>query len=213
MEEGGYALLSKDIEGGVKPFYFIASPGVLYEVKLPVLANTSATLVLFRQADGVVIDEVSYSSKWHAVSVKDQKGVALERINPDASAPETPAWASATAIAGYGTPGYRNSQYKKEDDPAMHIEPPVLSPDGLYHIRYQLNRPDYHCRAYIYDLNGRRVAEIANNQLIGLGGELVWNGQGADGIHLPMGLYIIYIEMYTYGDGQSIKYKKPFLIP
>lgn len=212
IEEGGYALLSKDV-GGVKPFYFISSPDVLYELKLPVLANTSATLVLFREADGALIDEASYSSKWHAASIKDQKGVALERIDPDAPTQEMSNWTSAIAIAGYGTPGYQNSQqYKKEDNPATHIEPPVLAPDGLYHIRYQLNHPNYHCRAYVYDLNGRRVAGIANHQLMGMEGELVWNGKDADGMHLLTGLYIIYIEVYGYDGRQSIKYKKPFLI-
>jgi hypothetical protein len=211
VEEGGYALLSKDMEG-VRPFYSISSPDVLYELKLPVLANTSATLVLFRETDGVVIDEVSYSSKWHATSIKDQKGIALERIDPEAPTQEMSNWTSATAIARYGTPGYQNSQYKKEDNPATHIEPPVLAPDGLYHIRYQLNHPDYHCRAYIYDLSGRRVTEIANHQLMALEGELTWNGKGANGIHLLTGLYIIYIEMYNSDNGQSVRYKKPFLI-
>ncbi|MDR1403136.1 MAG: lamin tail domain-containing protein [Tannerellaceae bacterium] len=211
VEEGGYVLLSKDVEG-VKPFYFISSPAVLYEVKLPVLANTSATLVLFRKTDGVILDEASYSSKWHAASIKDPKGIALERIDPNASTQEISNWTSATAMAGYGTPGYQNSQYKKEDNPATHIEPPVLASDGLYHIRYQLNNPDYHCRSYVYDLNGRRVAEIANHQLLGLEGEVVWNGKGADSMRLFTGLYIIYIELYNYRDGQMVRYKKPFLI-
>ncbi|MDR1200845.1 MAG: lamin tail domain-containing protein [Tannerellaceae bacterium] len=211
IEEGAYVLLSKDIEG-VKPFYFISSPDVLYELKLPVLANTSATLVLFREIDEVVIDEVSYSSKWHIASIKDQKGVALERIDPNALTQEMSNWTSATAIAGYGTPGYQNSQYKKENNPTTHIEPPVLAPDGLYYIRYQLTHSNYHCRAYIYDLNGRRITEIANHQLMGLEGELVWNGKGSDGIHLLTGLYIIYIELYNYNNGQRIRYKKPFLI-
>jgi hypothetical protein len=211
VEEGGYVLLSKDLEG-VRPFYFLSSPDVLYELKLPVLANTSATLVLFRETDGVVIDEVSYSSKWHATSIKDQKGIALERIDPDAPTQETANWTSATANVRYGTPGYQNSQYKKEDNPATSIEPPVLAPDGLYHIRYQLDLPNYHCRAYVYDMSGRRVAEIANHQLLGLEGELIWNGKGAGGIHLLTGLYLIYIEIYNPGGGQSIQYKKPFLI-
>jgi hypothetical protein len=211
VEEGEYILLSKDMEG-VKPFYFISSPDALYKLKLPVLANTSATLVLFRETDGRVIDEVNYSSKWHAASVKDQKGVALERIDPDAPTQEISNWTSATAIAGYGTPGYQNSQYKKEDNPATHIEPPVLAPDGLYHIRYQLTHPNYHCRACLYDLNGRRVAEIANHQLMSLTGEVVWDGKGADGVHLLTGLYIIYIELYNNTNGQRIQYKKPFLM-
>jgi len=210
MEEKGYVLLTKD-RRGVTSFYFISSPDILYELKLPVLANTSATLVLFRATDGVIIDEVAYSSKWHATSVKDQKGVALERIDPNASAGEASNWTSATVIAGYGTPGYQNSQYKQEENSITHIEPPVLMPDGLYYIKYRLNDSNYHCRAYVYDLNGRRVAEISNHQLTGVVGELVWDGQGGDGVHLQTGLYIIYIELYNQ-DGEQIKYKKPFLI-
>ncbi len=44
--------------GGVSDFYLISSPDALHELKLPVLANTSATLVLFRTEDEVMIDEI-----------------------------------------------------------------------------------------------------------------------------------------------------------
>lgn len=209
IEEKGYILLTKNIEG-VTSFYFIVFPDVLHELKLPVLANTSASLVLFRTIDGVVIDEVAYSSKWHTTSIKDQKGVALERINPDVSTQDISNWTSATAIVGYGTPGYQNSQYK-EGENITHIELPTLMPDGLYHIVYYLNSPGYHCRIYVYDLNGHRIAEIANHQLLGSTGELVWNGKGFDGNHLQNGIYIVYIELY-HSNGDKLKYKKVFLM-
>lgn len=63
-----------------------------------------------------MIDEIRYSSKWHAPSVKNEKGIALERINPDRDTQDEMNWTSASATAGYGTPGYRNSQYGKQDE-------------------------------------------------------------------------------------------------
>ncbi|MDR0428867.1 MAG: hypothetical protein LBH58_00115 [Tannerellaceae bacterium] len=209
LKAGGYALLSKDIRN-VSKFYFIASPEVLFELKIPVLANTSSTLVLFRMKDEVVIDEVNYSSQWHASPTKDLKGIALERIDPNGDTQDASGWTSATAIAGYGTPGYQNSQYK-QGNIDTHIEPPVLTPDGLYQIIYQLNQPGYYCKAHIYNLNGYRVAEIANNELLGTAGKFLWDGKGIDGLRIPTGLYIINMELYN-DNGAKIRYKKPFLI-
>ena len=45
-------------------------------------------------------------------SVKNKKGVALERIDPDAATQDAANWTSASETVGYGTPGYQNSQYK-----------------------------------------------------------------------------------------------------
>ena len=152
VEPQDYVLLTKSM-GGVSDFYLISSPDALHELKLPVLANTSATLVLFRTEDEVMIDEIRYSSKWHAPSVKNEKGIALERINPDSDTQDEMNWTSASATAGYGTPGYRNSQYGKQDEgevpfilrqrrnirsptilmnPAIPVEPGYLiSPEGI----------------------------------------------------------------------------------
>ena len=212
LEAGGYALLTKNKEG-VEPFYLIASPSALYELKLPVLANTSSTVVLFRTTDGRVIDEVGYSSKWHASSVKNQKGVALERIDPDRPTQDASNWSSATEPAGYGTPGYRNSQYKRTDpEHATGIEAPVFSEiTGYYTIVYRLEQAGYHCRAWVYDPSGRLRAEIANHDLLGGEGEISWRGDGTDGRPLRSGLYIFYVELY-HETGGSHAYKKVFLV-
>lgn len=212
QEPGGYALLTKDKEG-VTPFYLISSPSALHTLKLPVLANTSSTLVLFRTSDGVVIDEISYSAKWHAASVKNQKGVALERIDPDSPTQDPSNWISATETAGYGTPGYCNSQYKR-DEPghATGIEPPVFSDiTGDYTIAYYLDHAGYHCRAWVYDTAGRRRAEIAAHALMGMEGKITWKGEGIDGRPLRAGLYILYLELY-HENGQVRTYRKVFVV-
>ena len=216
VESDGYAVLTKSIEG-VADFYMVTSPAALFEIsKLPILANTSSTLVLFRTEDGTIIDEVSYSSKWHASSVKDQKGVALERIDPEAETQSPSNWTSASATAGYGTPGYRNSQsdisFPNEPDKPTGIEAPEWVPGSKhYKITYYLDQPGYSCRAFVFNTIGQRVAEIANHELLGLSGELTWDGASLAGSHLRTGVYIFYAELY-HTSGTVKRYKQVFLV-
>ena len=216
IEPDGYAVLTKSVEG-VADFYMVTSPAALFEIsKLPILANTSSTLVLFRTEDGTIIDEVSYSSKWHASSIKDQKGVALERIDPEAETQSPSNWTSASATAGYGTPGYRNSQsdisFPNEPDKPTGIEAPEWVPGSKhYKITYYLDQPGYSCRAFVFNTIGQRVAEIANHELLGLSGELTWDGASLAGSYLRTGVYIFYAELY-HTSGTVKRYKQVFLI-
>ncbi|WP_455625600.1 lamin tail domain-containing protein [Parabacteroides sp.] len=212
VEPQDYALLTKSIEG-VSDFYLISSPDALHELKLPVLANTSATLVLFRTEDEVMIDEICYSSKWHAPSVKNEKGIALERINPDSDTQDEMNWTSASATAGYGTPGYRNSQYGKQDEGEVTgIEPPVYSEATKeYTISYHLDESGYTCRAWVFDISGRCISEVVNHDLLGIEGELTWNGLAANGSKVRTGVYIFYAEL-VHPQGQVKRYKEVFLV-
>ncbi len=213
LAPGEYALLTKEGEG-VYPYYQISYPENIYKVKLPVLNNNGSTLVLFRTGDQVVIDEVTYSTKWHHSSVRETKGVALERIDPDGETQDEANWTSAAGNAGYGTPGYQNSQYmrKKEEGGTTGIEKPQYSHQtGLYSILYSLDQPGYRCRAFIYNLSGYRVAEIANNELTGTNGEFIWDGSGYQKAKLTPGPYIFYLELY-HGKGVVKRYKEVFLV-
>lgn len=219
IESDGYVLLTKNLEG-VTDFYTIQSPSSLFEVpKLPILANTSSTLVLFRTKDGTVIDEVSYTSKWHASSIKDQKGVSLERIDPDAETQSPSNWTSASATVGYGTPGYPNSQsdISLPDDPDTPDEPTgIKTPQwdesaGHYTISYYLDQPGYNCRAFVFNIAGQRVAQIANHELLGLTGKLTWDGYALSGKQLQTGVYIFYAELY-HTSGTVKRYKQVFLV-
>lgn len=211
FQPGDYILLTKNTEG-VTPYYLISSPDALHTLKLPVLANTSATLVLFLTADKTVIDEVAYSAKWHASSVKDQKGVSLERIDPDKGSQDAANWTSAAAIAGYGTPGYRNSQYRNPDEGTTGIDSPVYSEQtGEYTIAYRLDKPGYTCRAWVFDTSGRRISEIVNHESLGMEGQLRWDGLSSKGKNTRTGLYILYLEL-VHPTGKVKHYKEVFLV-
>jgi hypothetical protein len=211
FEKDSYMLLTKNAEG-VSAWYSVHSPGALHEIKLPQLANTSSTLVLYYAQDETVIDEVAYSSKWHDPSIKNQKGVSLERIHPDGKTQDADNWTSAASLYGHGTPGYKNSQSgNNPGETATGIETPHLIEDGMYNIPYRLDAPGYSCRAYVYNLAGSRVAEIANHELIGVNGALLWDGKGVNGSRLPAGIYILQVDLYRMRGGQS-SHKKVFLV-
>jgi hypothetical protein len=207
-----YVVLTKQYDG-VANFYYMSSPEAVYEMKMPVLNNEGATIVLFRISDEIVIDEVFYSEKWHDISIKETKGVSLERINPEAESQDHFNWTSATAEVGYGTPGYKNSQYGNADsgNKAFINVPEYIPGFDYYLLEYQTNKPGYRCRAEVYSINGEKVAEISNNQLIAQEGELRWDGRGLDNSRLYQGIYIFYAELYHI-DGDDIKIKKAFLV-
>lgn len=212
LEVGGYCVLTKS-SAGVRDFFLVPVPEKLYELKLPVLANTASQLVLFRSSDGEVIDEVHYSEKWHAPSVKDKKGIALERIDPDGDSQDPANWTSAFLLAGGGTPGYANSQSNGNltDIPTGIDEPEYITTTGNYEIAYHLDRAGYLCRASVFDTSGRKIAEIANHELLGTEGVLSWNGFAAGGNKPAAGVYIFHADLY-HPEGGAKVYKKVFLV-
>lgn len=213
LQAGDYLLLTKSIEG-VENFYSLSASLNWLECKLPVLSNTGSTVVLYRGEGEIIIDEVSYSPKWHAPTVKNKKGVALERKDPDKDSQNADNWTSAASSAGFGTPGLENSQYlngETESD-SEEIDDPIYQPTGTFQIPYRLNQSGYMARGWIFDLSGRKVALIADNTSLGTQGYLEWNGKGRDGSPVNTGIYIIYLELWHPG-GNVIRKKQVLLIP
>ena len=203
-----YLVLTSD-PNGVASLIRTPALDAIRRFKLPALNNQGATIVLLRTADSTVVDEVTYSAKWHSSAVKIRRGVALERISPDGSSQEAANWTSASSETGYGTPGYKNSQSGTSSqiaEGATISEPEYNASTRDYLIRYRMDKPDYRCQMAVYSSNGQKVAVIANNQLLTPEGEIRWDGAG-----LTPGVYIFYVELY-HPDGSSQHIRKPLLV-
>ncbi|MBL7758908.1 MAG: lamin tail domain-containing protein, partial [Chitinophagaceae bacterium] len=88
---------------------------------LPSYPNDSG-MVILTDKQGQIMDEVSYSAKMHFPLIRNPQGVALERIDPAGPSSSSHNWHSAAAPAGYGTPGYTNSQLQAQARPVSGLK-------------------------------------------------------------------------------------------
>ena len=216
---GEYVVVTKDREL-VCGFFTCREETFFTEpASMPPLANTNGCAVILNNLTNEIVDQFYYNETMHSKGIPSsaRKGVALERIHPDLPTDDAASWASATAISGYGTPGYINSQYSEhtgienpDTDNFIVIEYPV-SGDYRYGIRYRLDNSDYNGRLFIYDAVGRKMNTVVNNELLGSQGVIYWNGQNASGQKLQSGIYIVYLEVLDVS-GVVRKFKTPVIV-
>jgi len=212
LQAQGYLVITKS-QDLVCSFYDCHPTSTFVELSaMPSLANTSGCAVLLNNQTNEIIDEFAYNEKMHTTTISNKKGISLERVDFNRPSTDPDNWHSASESSGFGTPGYQNSQY----NPATGIEEgitvalPEISSDN-YVIHYRFNTQGYRCRAYVYDMTGKIASIIANNELLGTEGDLVWNGKRNSGQTLSSGVYLIYMEAYD-TKGVVKTFKKPTVV-
>jgi len=184
--------------------YLVQNPqNVLILSSLPSFPDDKGAIVITNQ-QGNVVDEVSYSEKWHFALINNNEGIALERVDPNDSSQKQSNWHSAASTTGYGTPTYKNSQLKQSNpvNATIDVSPKVFSPDNDGHddiatVLYQVSEPGYVANITIFDANGRLVRYIVKNALLGLKGSWNWDGLNENAQKLPIGTYIIFTEIFN----------------
>ena len=184
--------------------YFVKDPRAVIEVPaLPSYPDDEGTVVLLNY-QGNRVDELHYFDDWHFKLIQNPEGVSLERIDPEAITQNADNWHSAASSSGYGTPGYRNSQYKTfENIPAaIQVTPVVFSPDNdgyndIATIQYRVTGAGFVANVTIFDAMGRPVKNLVQNALLSPQGYWNWDGLDNKGLKLPAGNYIILTEVFN----------------
>lgn len=200
---GEYLVITED-PLAVQQQYLAKDPSVFATITtLPSLPDDKGNLVLLN-TQGQIIDELSYDAHWHFKLINNQEGVSLERISYQQPTQNPANWHSAATTAGYGTPGYTNSQYRSDTSftGTISITPPLFSPDNdglddVLTIAYQFPEPGYVCNITVFDATGRPVGYIARNALCGRQGYFRWDGLNDKNGRLPIGVYVIYTEVFN----------------
>jgi hypothetical protein len=218
ITEEGYLLFPENYlvitENGntIKQQYSTTNPrGFLDVVDLPSM-NTTDDVVTLSDANFTVIDNFKYTSKMHFPLLVSTKGVSLERIDFNRSTNDRTNWNSASEGVGFATPAYRNSQYLQADGGSgVSIPNPLFSPDNdgyndVLNISYQLDEPGKAANVYIYDSRGRQVRHLIRNEQLAQDGTLSWNGINDDNEKAPIGIYVVYVELFNLS-GKVNKYK------
>jgi hypothetical protein len=184
--------------------YLVQNPGNLIQLgSLPSLPDDEGDLVLLSD-EGQVIDEVAYSHQWQSPLLANEEGVALERMNVDQPSQDPANWASAASTAGFGTPTYRNSEFSGEIDSAnvISISPKIFSPDGdgfddFCFLNYRFAQPGYTGNLTLYSSSGIPVRYLLKNASFSREGRIRWDGLDENFNRLPMGIYIVYLEIFN----------------
>lgn len=197
-----FMVLTNDISW-VKATYIYQNPEAFLKVNLPAFNDDKSSVVLLN-AQGSITDEVAYSDKWHFTLLDNKEGVALERIDYNGLSQSADNWHSAATSAGYGTPSYKNSQYRINEGAQGIVKsfPEIISPDNdgqddFATIEYNFPEPGYVINITIFDAAGKPVRYLQRNALCGTTGNFRWDGVAEKNKPLATGIYIIYTELFN----------------
>jgi Lamin Tail Domain len=163
--------------------------------------NNSGGDVVLLDVTNTQIDSVRYSPSWHNPLLNTSTtGKSLERINPALASNDRRNWSSSIAPGG-ATPGKRNSIFTLSLPSAAHLtlSPNPFSPDNdgfedFLAIEYSLPSTTSMIRVRCFDVQGRLVRTLANNEPAASSGTILWNGLDDNNRRVRIGMYIILFE-------------------
>ncbi len=213
---GDFIVLTSD-PAAIKAQYITTNSDAFVVVQSMPSYPDDAGNVIILNSQGAIIDEVAYSDKWHFPLISNTEGVSLERIDYDGRSVQSNFHSAATS-AGYGTPGYKNSQYRLNEllQGEIKITPDIFSPDNdgiddFATIDYNFPSPGYVANITIFDASGRPVRYLQRNSLSGINGYYRWDGLDDKGRQLPQGIYIIYTEIFN-TEGKKKQFKNSIVL-
>jgi hypothetical protein len=188
--------------------------------KLMAWGDDKGDIILMAGKD--TLDRLTYDKTFHSPLLANTEGVALERINPNNRANDRSNWQSAAKTVGYGTPGYKNSQFTDKATPSVfsdekvsfHLEKTSFSPnedgiDDYLTINYKVDKGGYITNISVYDANGHFITHLEQNTTIALEGEFRWHGETKrrvdreESVKIAAGFYIIYVELLSLEGGKN----------
>ena len=202
LAPGEYVALTED-PATLKADYPAAPEERLLKVAaLPGLPVEEGTLVLLNPSQKIM-QQFHYADRSHHPLLTGTQGVSLERITWEDLADNPAIWQSAAQTVNYATPGYRNSQQAGNlaSQATLTIDPPVFAPNqagraNYTRIHYQFGRAGTVANVLIYDAQGRRVRDLAQNITLAEQGFLVWDGTTDEHQRVGIGYYVIFFEIF-----------------
>lgn len=158
-------------------------------------------IVIVRDATGSTIDSVAYFSQWHNPSLPDCAGRSLEKVRPDLPSNDSRSWGSCVLAVG-GTPGCVNSIYVERlpFHSRLSVSPNPFSPDGDGKddhavIHYEVPMATCTMMVKVFDVRGRLVRRLANNDPCASRGMIIWDGLTDERRRARIGIYVVMIEV------------------
>jgi len=190
--------------------YYSACPYCIYEMARFPAYNLDEGWVVLLNKDMEIIDEFHYLESMHQPMITDVKGISLERNSFSKPSDDPSNWHSASATAGFATPGYQNSTLEliSNTSDIVTFEPKIFSPndDGIndrFFIKLSPGEPGLIVNIRIYNENGLEIKRLANNLMIGAHDVIEWDGTTENHRKAGLGIYIIQVELFGLQSGKK----------
>ncbi|HUH34049.1 MAG TPA: lamin tail domain-containing protein, partial [Daejeonella sp.] len=216
IKPGGFLVLTSDPEKVKKEYHTENPDGFLKVSTFPSFNNDKGIVTILRNNE--LVDQFAYTEKMHMPLIKNSDGISLERSDYKTAANEHGNFRSASASAGFATPGYKNSQYLEElgvkDD--FSLASSTFSPDNdgfedLMQINYLLDKPGFIANITIYNDRGNMVRKLYQNYSLSTSGILNWDGRDEFSELKTAGIYLVYAELFN-TDGEVKKFRKTVVL-
>lgn len=204
-----YIVLSSNPDT-VKAQYQCKALEAFFKTPLPGFNDDEDAIILLAE-DSSIIDRFDYSEKMHFAEIDEPEGISLERIQFDRPSNDVNNWHSAASTVGYASPGYANSQSYSSiaagDELSLSSE--TFSPDNdgyedVVLMSYTNPKPGQLINLSIYTDQGYLVKRIARSELLGNSNTFTWDGLNEDNSKAPIGIYIIYVELFNSQEAAKI---------
>ncbi|MFC0876868.1 lamin tail domain-containing protein [Saccharicrinis sp. FJH2] len=187
-------------------------PKINYEVTHMFSLPNDEGSVILTTATGFILDEVAYSETWHLASLKDTKGISLERISPEQPSFNPDNWTSAGIAPSYSSPGAINMQYREIEilnDKLFSASDEYFTPNGdgdrdVLQFMVQ-HETEYTVSIDVFDRNGRQVKTICNNTPGINANVFTWNGTDENGSLCEGGIYIVLFTLNSATKSERLK--------
>jgi hypothetical protein len=214
---GDYIVLTGSISEVKNQFYTSNPNGFIQLPSMPMFYVDSGGVAVIG-ANSKIIDQFQFSDAMQFPLLTDFHGVSLERLNFDRATQDNTNWHSASQGNGFGTPGYKNSQFESTQNTnnTFFCEPAIFSPDNDGHndvvnFHYHFNLAGNVGTIIIFDAKGRVIRSLVANELLGTDGEFSWDGINDQNSKALIGIYIAYLSVFDL-KGNTNTFKKTCIL-
>ena len=205
IAEEGFVILTSDSSDFREDWPEVQCP-VLQPPSWPVLNNSTqqgqewADRLIIRNSSGTPMDYVPYDDDWGG-----EVGVSIERKGSLFPGWDSGSW---TGCSCGGTPGRENScAFEGTGGGFLEYSPDPFSPDGdgvddVLSISINPDWDQCEITLTIYNVQGRVVTRLAEDEACTGSMNLIWEGTGDDGGRLAVGRYIVYLGARESSSGE-----------
>ena len=195
LQSGEYIVIGKE---SVTQFYQIQTEKLIILDKFLSLNDQEDELILINPS-GSLLERIQYDRQW--LKNEDYKCPSLERINPLLYENSSENWGPCIAYSG-STPGEKNSIFSELvfNQYELTASPNPFSPDKdgyeeVTIISGEIPESNVQIKVEIYDIRGRLIRRLKDNNYNGSHLNLLWDGKDNDGKIARIGIYIIYLQV------------------